>query len=114
MMAKRLSTPRQQNPAIGLGRTMSNYVLLTIGNPKTAKGKELGYAVAVLHLAPASLSGRNVCPSSSEGCRIGCLHTAGRGGIIAKGATTNAIQQRRLARTQWLYSDRKAFMLALT
>jgi hypothetical protein len=61
---------------------MSQYELLTVGNPKTAKGKELGYAVAVLHLAPSTLSGHNVCPMASDGCIAACLNTAGRGGII--------------------------------
>lgn len=92
---------------------MSNYKLLTIGNPKTEKSVKYGYATAVLHLAPASLSGQNVCPQASAGCIAACLNTAGRGGIFAAGATTNAIQEARIRRTQWLYSDRVSFLAAL-
>ena len=92
---------------------MSQYALLTVGNPKTAKGKELGYAVAVLHLAPSTLSGHNVCPMASEGCIAACLNTAGRGGIFRAGETTNTIQQARIRRTKWLYSDRSSFIETL-
>lgn len=74
--------------------------LLTIGNPKTAKGARLGYHTAVLHLAPSDLSGiMNVCPRATKGCIAGCLNTAGRGGIIKRGETTNAIQEARKTRT---------------
>jgi hypothetical protein len=82
-------------------------------NPKTRKGRARGYSSAILHLAPASLSGRNVCPWSSPGCRTACLNTAGRGGILARGATTNAIQLARLARTAWYFEDRPAFLAQL-
>lgn len=57
--------------------------LLTVGNPKTEKGEKLGYWTAVLHLAPARLSGHEVCPGATIGCRAACLNTAGRGGLIA-------------------------------
>jgi hypothetical protein len=96
--------------------------LLTIGNPKTLKGEKQGYITAVLHLAPASTSGFNVCPMATSGCKASCLNTAGRGGIAAGNATfesaegalpDNAIQKARIKRTQWFFTDRKAFMLAL-
>ena len=87
--------------------------LLTTANPKTDKGRELGYLTSVLHLAPASLSGFNVCNRSTPGCRAGCLNLAGRGGIIPRGATTNAIQRARVARTRLLFSDRPLFLQTL-
>lgn len=96
--------------------------LLTIGNPKTAKGEGYGYLTAVLHLAPARLSGRNVCPGATAGCIAGCLNTAGRGGIAKGGATVdvdgfalpdNAIQRARIARTRFLYADRAGFVARL-
>lgn len=82
-------------------------------NPKTKKGRARGYSSAILHLAPASLSGRNVCQWSSAGCRAACLNTAGHGGIVRRGETTNAIQLARIARTEWLFTDRAAFMAQL-
>jgi hypothetical protein len=82
-------------------------------SPKLNKGRARGYSSAVLHLAPARLSGYNVCKWSSAGCRAGCLNTAGRGGIFKPGQTTNAIQRARIARTRWFFEDRAAFVAQL-
>lgn len=87
----------------------SAYALLTAENPKTAKGNAYGYATAILHLAPASLSGHNVCAMASPGCIAACLNTAGQGGIFKHGETTNNVQQARIRRTQLLYSNRDRF-----
>ncbi len=46
---------------------------------KTSKGIGKGYLTGILYLAPASLSGVNICPKSSAGCRSACLFSAGRG-----------------------------------
>jgi hypothetical protein len=102
---------------------MSKYHVLTVANPKTQKGTKLGYATAILHLAPASLSGFNVCPMATQGCIAACLNTAGRGGIakggllthetVANGTRTNAIQQARITKTRAYFEDRTAFMMAL-
>jgi hypothetical protein len=89
-------------------------MLLTIGNPKTEKGRAHGYLTAILHLAPYTLAGEgNVCPYASEGCVAACLNTAGRGGIFAKGAATNAIQEARKRKTRALFADRPAFLATL-
>jgi|SRR5215471_4962483 len=68
-------------------------------NPKTKKGRAKGYSTAILHLAPADLSGIDVCHWRSAGCTSGCLNLAGRGGIFKKGETTNNIQLARINRT---------------
>lgn len=75
-------------------------------NAKTVKGRKLGYATAILYLAPANLSGYEVCPQRSPGCTAACLNTAGRGAF-------NKTQQARLARTRWYFKDRQAFMAKL-
>lgn len=87
--------------------------LLTTGNPKTAKGEGRGYLTAIMHLAPASISGRNVCPHATEGCRTACLNTAGRGGVGLDENGLNSIQVARIRRTRWFQRDRPAFMAAL-
>lgn len=97
--------------------------LLTVGNPKTEKGEKLGYWTAVLHLAPADLSGFEVCAGRTAGCTAGCLNTAGRGGIAAgigiltydsiAGGNRNHIQAARIARTRFLFNDRQAFLTQL-
>ena len=88
--------------------------LLTVGNPKLLKGQKKGYLSFVLHLAPADLSGKEVCPKRTAGCTAACLNTAGRGGIMKKGETTNIIQQARLRRTLAFFADRRAFLNQLT
>lgn len=82
-------------------------------NPKTKKGRAKGYSSAILHFAPAALSGFNVCKWSSAGCRGGCLNTAGHGGIIKTGETTNEVQQARIARTRWFFEQKQDFLAQL-
>ena len=87
--------------------------LLTIGgNPKTDKsdGSGLGYFTAILHLSPHKISGVTLCPSASAGCIEACLNTAGRGGIIKKGETTNTVQQARLRRSRFFIENRQGFL----
>lgn len=75
-------------------------------NPKTAKGLKKGVMTFPLHLAPANISGHEVCPMRTAGCTAGCLNTAGRGHF-------DATQAARVRRTLWYFSDRSAFMQAL-
>lgn len=87
--------------------------LLTVGNPKILKGTAFGYLTAILHLAPGRLSGFNVCPGASLACLDACLNTAGRGGIIKKGETTNTIQKARLRKTLAFFNETETFMAQL-
>ena len=84
--------------------------LLTTGNPKILKGHVHGYLSSILHLAPYNLSGHQVCIKATSGCAAACLNTAGRGGIIKAGETTNIIQQARIRKTKLLFSNRDYFM----
>lgn len=74
-------------------------------NTKMRKGGGLHrrYLSYILHLAPANLSGNNVCPMASDGCKAACLNTAGRGQF-------NSIQNARINKTKRLFSDRSKFM----
>ena len=87
--------------------------LFTTGNPKLMKGEKKGYLSFVLHLAPADLSGHNTCPKATEGCKMACLNTAGRGGIFKKGESTNVIQQARIRKTKMFYENRAEFLAQL-
>jgi hypothetical protein len=80
--------------------------LLTIANPKTAKGERAGFLTAALHLAPAMVSGRNVCPHATAGCADACLNTAGRGALPQQ-------QTARIRRTRFWARDRVGFMATL-
>ena len=87
--------------------------LLSIGNPKVLKGMKQGYMTYILHLAPANLSGYEVCAKRTVGCTLACLNTSGRGGMIKKGETTNAIQQARIRKTKMFFENRAEFMKQL-
>lgn len=89
--------------------------LLTLmtNNAKTAKGNLDKYHGAILHLAPASLSGYNTCKGASMGCKAACLNTAGRGGVFRQGESTNAIQQARIRKTRILFENQDGFMRQL-
>jgi hypothetical protein len=84
--------------------------LLTLSNPKTDKGRKYGYLTAILHLAPAKLSGHNVCPSATPGCTAACLNTAGHGGIGLATRGDNSVQVARRRRTDYLFADRGGFL----
>ena len=81
--------------------------LLSIAaDAKTIKGEKKGYLTGVMYLAPYTLSGFQVCPNASDGCKAACLYTAGRG-IYSN--TQNA----RIARTKRFFADKTAFMAQL-
>ena len=80
--------------------------LLSESNPKTLKGESKGYMTFIMHLAPGSLSGFNVCPGASAGCLFSCLNTAGRGHM-------KNIQDARIRRTRLFFEDRPTFMAKL-
>jgi len=76
-------------------------------NPKVAKNLKFGILTSPLHLAPARLSGNNVCAGSTAGCREACLHTAGNPAYMA--GKTRA----RLAKTKLYFGNRDAFLRLL-
>lgn len=80
--------------------------LLTINNAKTVKGMVKGFSTAILHLAPHTVSGRNVCPWASKGCAKSCLNTAGRGRF-------DGAQQARINRTLFYFNDPVGFKAQL-
>jgi hypothetical protein len=89
------------------------FKLLSTANPKIQKGTKLGYLSFILHLAPATLSGKETCPKRTAGCTAACLNTAGRGGMFKKGENTNMIQKARIRQTNYFFNDRDAFMADL-
>jgi hypothetical protein len=75
-------------------------------NAKINKSTKKGFWTYGIHLAPAKLSGFNVCAWASKGCADACLNTAGRGRMTP-------IQESRIKKTKWFYNDRENFMLQL-
>ena len=87
-----------------------SYKLLSFRNPKIQKSNKVyqDYLTAILHLHPISTK---ICPYQDiAGCKEACLNTAGRGGIIKKGETTNVIQEARKRKTKLYLEDRDTFM----
>ncbi len=95
----------------GLGRLdlksrLSKISLLSDGvtNPKTAKDAGLtNFVNMILHLSPSDLSGVNVCPMASRGCRAACLNGAGRG-------LFDGVQLPRLRKTLYFLKLKKEFL----
>jgi hypothetical protein len=91
--------------------------LLTTSNPKVDRGAaERGYLSAVLHLAPHTMAGVNVCAwatTGPDGCVAGCLNTAGRGGIALDASGWNRIQAARIRRTAAYVLDPERFIADL-
>jgi hypothetical protein len=86
-----------------------SYKLLSFNNPKVLKGEKISnYLTAIMHLSPINTK---ICPYQDvAGCKEACLNTAGRGGIIKKGETTNVIQEARKRKTKLFLEDRDTFM----
>lgn len=77
--------------------------LLTTQNYKTTKGEKLGVLTGILYLAPAKISGYEVCPRRSVGCTAACLFTAGMGAF-------STVQQARINKTKWYFENRETFL----
>ena len=83
--------------------------LLSISaDAKTVKGEKLGFLTGILYLAPGDLSGREVCPMASDGCRASCL-----GAHAGRVVFLPSVMKSRLAKTDWYFEDRGSFMLQL-
>ena len=72
-------------------------------NAKTVKGQKFGYKTAILYLAPSNLSGFNVCPMASNGCKKACLNTSGHGAF-------SNVQLGRINKTRWFIQERDSFL----
>ena len=86
---------------------MIKTTLLTTGNAKIVKGEKLGYITKGIHLAPAQLSGFEVCQWRSKGCTASCLNTAGRGRM-------DSIQKSRIAKTKLFFTQQLDFLAKLS
>ena len=62
-----------------------------------------------IYLAPANVSGYNVCSHSTPECRSGCLNTSGRAGIEEFSGKT-AIHDCRVKKTRLFYEEPEFFM----
>ena len=80
--------------------------LLGIANTKTMKGEKYGYQTYIMHLAPSTLSGYQVCPMASTGCASACLNLSGMGRF-------SNVQAARIAKTKYFFEYRTQFLAQL-
>ena len=80
--------------------------LLTTANAKIRKGEKIGFKTFGIHLAPASLSGFNVCKDASLGCTASCLNTAGMGAF-------SNVQRARIEKTRLFFKNKTIFLVIL-
>lgn len=83
------------------------HLLSVSSDAKTKKGEPYGFLTGILYLQPASLSGKNLCPGSSAGCREACLNYSGRSVAFPK------IFAARKRKTEMFLKERETFMLQL-
>lgn len=109
-----LSTRRGRGPKLVDKSRGFNELLTPDGyNPKTKKGRARGYSSAILHFAPANLSGMNVCQFASPDCTRVCLNLAGHGGIALDASGLNTVQRARIARINYYRWHRPEFWALL-
>ena len=79
-------------------------------NTKLAKteNRTEEFSVWSLSLAPASLSGKNVCPNSTAACRAACVGSAC--GLVT---IWPGIMRARIEKAQWLHEDPEGFCAQL-
>jgi hypothetical protein len=82
-------------------------LLAVSSDVKTTKGEKLGILTGILYLAPANISGYEVCPRRSEGCTEACLYTAGMGKF-------NNVQAARIKKTKMFFENRDEFLKILS
>lgn len=84
--------------------------IITTGNPKIQKGEAMNWDTGIIHLAPSTISGIDVCPMATkgrQGCIWCCLNTAGRGGIGQ--FKKSKVHAARIGRTKLWFDDPDSF-----
>jgi hypothetical protein len=90
---------------------MQNRIFSTT-SAKAIKAQGFGYLNAIHYMAPASLSGVNLCPHSSAGCRALCLGwESGQAGMVSHDAQINSVRASRIEKAQRFMKDRAAYLL---
>lgn len=89
---------------------MKNKIFST-DSAKAEKSKKYGFLDAIQYLAPASTSGWNLCPYSTESCRAACLGWfSGQAAMVANDADINSVRKSRIEKSTRFMKDRKAYM----
>jgi hypothetical protein len=84
-----------------------SYLGSVASSSKIAKGLKYNEATYILYLAPADMSGYNVCPMASKECKEACLSESGHNRIDVK---KNNINKARIKKTKLFFEHRQFFM----
>jgi hypothetical protein len=88
-----------------------DYPFAVNSSPKAIKAQKYGWLNAIHYLAPADLSGINVCPKASAGCKALCLGWfSGQSGMVSDDAQINSTRQSRLDKTRRFMRDRQPYL----
>lgn len=100
------------------GKTLEGYGISYLGSVAQSMKMRLSYENGTmtycLYLAPADMSGYNVCPNSQY-CRQFCLNGSGQNKCdeLSRGVEGSKINQSRIKKTKMFYEDRATFMRLL-
>lgn len=75
-------------------------------NTKLEKGSTLNWETRGLSLAPANISGKQLCPHRSPGCELACLNLSGMG-------VFSNVQEARINKSKFLIERRSEFLAQL-
>lgn len=77
------------------------------GNAKLSKSAGREFLTVGLSLAASDMSGYNVCPNASPGCRAACLVNTGQAWVF------KSVNRARIAKTIAFFTQRQAFLALL-
>jgi hypothetical protein len=99
-----MSTTLQNKTNVNSYKAVKNLLSKGITNTKTAKNDLETY---ILYMAPANqVTGLNLCPFASTGCKASCLYSAGRGRF-------SNVQESRINKSKFWGYDRSNFYIQL-
>jgi hypothetical protein len=99
-----MSTKLQNKPTVNSYKAVKNLLSKGTTNIKTAKND---LETFILYMAPANqVTGLNLCPFASTGCKASCLYSAGRGRF-------SNVQESRINKSKFWGYDRSNFYIQL-
>jgi hypothetical protein len=85
--------------------------IFSTDSAKAIKAADYGWLNAIHYLAPAKLSGFNLCPHASAGCKALCLGWhSGQSGMVAHGNAYNNVRQSRVDKARRFMTDRVGYL----
>jgi hypothetical protein len=86
--------------------------IFSMDSAKAIKAKEYGFLNGIHYLAPANLSGFNLCSHASAGCIKLCLGwESGQASMVKNDDDINSVRKSRIQKAQRFMKDRAAYLL---